>query len=280
MANEYKKKLEKKEEEEEKSTSLSSIETESVRSSEGVFADSSPADHDFKTIMSRIVGLTKKETGVDIRFFPSSVAKLWVVLSYVETPQDRLSLLKNQLVRDDLKLKSVDEEKLAKLSLFYNEKDERWLDLNKEGFERLMEDFLECPSFSSVDTNFLMFQNILRSSEFFKDFENDFVRRSGIFVSNVPKVTGETTHSSACDSEEIRSESKSEETKFCRSWEKLVFLLKLYKTPIGSLDDVSLWKGVYNRKFVEAKTTLLTKHPELPISVVFLIIHFMNEKSS
>ena len=197
---------------------------------------------EFYVVMDRIVKTVKETTGVNIKFFPLSVAKTWVLLFYVRQPERRLALLKTPNVRTALKLNSVDDERLVDLSERYADEHLRAkLDLTKEGFDYVTKNYLTCDSswFDVPSTS------IARFEEFLTDL-------------NV-----------AFEADKAAKE--------CVLWEKLVFALKLYKTPAGSFKDVILWYGSYNKKFVEAKKTLLELHPELPSHVIEFVIIAMHD---
>lgn len=231
-------------------------EPDSLRSSRSIPIEVPSTKGNFKEVMSRVARLVKEKTHVDIGFFPLSVAKMWIILFYVRIPEDVLSLLKDQPIRNDLKLRSADEKSLVDLSELPEKEDVTWLELNREGFDHLTNIPLKCPPFWSIQSRIADFQRAFQSSQFFIDFKDAFPESD--------------TQAFGC----------SEETPhrlWGHLWENLIFLLRLYKTPAGSLNDVQMWKGMYNKKFVEAKATLLTKYPALPISVVFFVVNLMGE---
>lgn len=225
------------------------------------------------TVMNKIAKTVKTTTGANIKFFPSSIAKLWVIFYYTKETDVRLNLLNDPIIKDALKLRSVDGKNLTLLSSRFYGTSKNKITLSTKGFEKLEKNFLKCPPASSLIPSFSLDIILKTFGEFFTDFVDLFIDRSSVFTSKIIGTPHETNTSTKRDLDRVENS----DVELCSLWEKLVFLLKLYKTPAGSFEDIVLWKKTYTQKFIEAKKTMLSKHPVIPFDVISFVVYLMGD---
>lgn len=222
-------------------------------------------ESDLNAMLTKIISHVKDSVAINLTFCPQTIIKYWILFQYVPVIADRVILMQTDQLRSGLKLKGMTQEQIQKAASFCSTANCS-LTLNKLAWENMMDVY-----FSRLPSPLPLIE-IKRirgiSGMFFEDIEAAFdmsVHLSSI-LPNLFSPTTKTTDSI----KKIETDASLE------WWKKIVFILKLYKNPAGSLDDVSLWGANYGKTFTTSKAKVLEKYPTIPLPLIATVIEYLS----